>query len=293
MAEANEPRADSPKSKADAMALVEEAEAEAAEAEAQAAAAHARARAARLRREALALEESAKAAEAAKDNDTVDPADDEEEAADEAAAAAETVEYVIPEDLEDQEDQEDLEDLEDLEDQEDLAKPLWRRWLRLPSRSAIGKAAAILLICSFAALSGLMMWQHHKSTQRQQRAAAFVAGAKRGVINMTTMDFNRAKEDVQRLIDSSAGKFRDDFAQRADDFTASVQRSKVVTEGTVNAAALESMDEHSALVLVSATTRITNPAGAKDQQPPRAVRLKITVTEDGGQYKMSKVEFVP
>jgi Mce-associated membrane protein len=267
------------------MALVEEAEAEAAEAEALAAAAHARARAARLRREALALEEAAKSAEtaeAAKANDTVETADTE--AADEEEAAAGTIEYVIPE---------DLEDLEDLEDPEALAKPRWRRWLRMPSRSAIGKAAAILLICSFAALSGLMMWQHHKSTQRQQHAAAFVAGAKRGVINMTTMDFNRAKEDVQRLIDSSTGKFRDDFAQRADDFTASVRRSKVVTEGTVNAAALESMDDHSALVLVSATTRITNPAGAKDQQPPRAVRLKVTVTEDGGQYKMSKVEFVP
>ncbi len=281
MADANEPRADSPKSKADAMALVEEAEAEAAEAEALAAAAHARARAARLRREALAVEEAKKAAENAKDNDTVATADTREpaatEAADEEEAAAATVEYVIP---------------EDLEDQEDLAKPPWRRWLRVPTRSAIGKAAAILLICAFAALSGLMTWQHHKSTQRQQRAAAFVAGAKRGVVNMISLDFNRAKEDVQRVIDSSTGKFRDDFAQQAADFTKTVEQSKVVTEGTVTAAALESMDEHSALVLVSAISRITNLPAAKDQQP-RSWRLKVTVTDDGGQYKMSKVEFVP
>jgi Mce-associated membrane protein len=36
---------------------------------------------------------------------------------------------------------------------------------------------------------------------------------------------------------------------------------------------------------------ITNSAGAKDE--PRAWRLRVTVTEDGGQYKMSKVDFIP
>lgn len=79
--------------------------------------------------------------------------------------------------------------------------------------------------------------------------------------------------------------------QRAADFTKVVEQSKVVTEGTVNATAVESMNEHSAVVLVAATSRVTNSAGAKDE--PRAWRLKVTVTEEGGQYKMSKVEFVP
>ena len=98
-------------------------------------------------------------------------------------------------------------------------------------------------------------------------AAAFAAGARQGVINMTSLDFNRAKQDVQRVIDSSTGQFRDDFQQRAGDFTKVVEESKVVTEGTVNAAAVESMDDHSALVLISATSRITNSAGAKDEPP--------------------------
>jgi Mce-associated membrane protein len=151
--------------------------------------------------------------------------------------------------------------------------------------------AAIILICAFAGVSGYIMWQDHGSTERAQRAANFVAGARQGVINTTSLDFNRAKEDVQRVLDSSTGEFRDDFQQRAKDFTSVVEQSKVVTQGTVNAAAVESMDQHSASVLVAATSRITNSAGAKDE--PRAWRLRITVTEDGGQYKMSKVEFVP
>ena len=130
------------------------------------------------------------------------------------------------------------------------------------------------------------MWQRHETTERNQRIANFVAGARQGVVNMTSLDFNRAKEDVQRVIDSSTGQFRDDFQQRAKDFTTVVEQSKVVTQGTVNAAAVQSIDGNSALVLVAATSRITNAAGAKDE--PRNWRLKVTVTDDGGQYKMSK-----
>jgi Mce-associated membrane protein len=266
MAEAKKPPEDSATSKADAMALLEEAEAEAAEAEALAAAARARARAARLRREA-GVETQAEA-EAEDEDDTATAEAAEEEASDETAEAAdETAEAAEPE--------------------SGLSRS--RRWL--PSLSVTWKVAAIILIACFAGATGYMAWQHHDATEREQRAARFVAGARQGVVNMTSLDFTKAKEDVQRVIDSSTGQFRDDFQQRAKDFTTVVEQSKVVTEGTVNAAAIESVDEHSASVLVSATSRITNSAGAKDE--PRAWRLRVTVTEDGGQYKMSKVDFVP
>jgi Mce-associated membrane protein len=153
------------------------------------------------------------------------------------------------------------------------------------------KAAVIILICAFVGASGYMMWQRHETTERNQRTAKFIAGARQGVVNMLSLDFNRAKEDVQRVIDSSTGQFRDDFQQRAKDFATVVEQSKVVTEGTVNAAGVQSIDGNSALVIVAATSRITNAAGAKDE--PRRWRLKVSVTDDGGQYKMSKLEFVP
>jgi Mce-associated membrane protein len=60
----------------------------------------------------------------------------------------------------------------------------------------------------------------------------------------------------------------------------------------VNSAAVESVYGNSALVLVSATSRVTNSPGGKDE-PPRMWRLKVTVSEVNGQYKMSKVEYVP
>jgi Mce-associated membrane protein len=267
-------------SKADTMALIAEAEAEAAEAEALAAAARARARAARLRREVQAQAEAEAEAETAES--TEQAPDAEEDATDTAAAKTDHV-------TDEAETEEEVSD-ETPEDAESESKPA-RSWRRVPSLSVTWKAAVIILICAFVGASGYMMWQRHETTERNQRAANFVAGARQGVVNMTSLDFNRAKEDVQRVIDSSTGQFRDDFQQRAKDFTTVVEQSKVVTQGTVNAAAVQSIDGNSALVLVAATSRITNAAGAKDE--PRNWRLRVTVTDDGGQYKMSKLEFVP
>ncbi|MFV8320440.1 hypothetical protein [Mycobacterium sp. 23] len=269
-------------SKADVLALAAEAEAEAAEAEALAAAARAKARAARLRREALAA------------------ADDEDEDDEDYAYEDYDDEYDESDEYEDSDEYEESGEYEEAEnyseaEPEVAAKPSRRERMRsavrFPRVSTIAKVVAVLLILGFSGLSTYFMWQHHEATEREQKAAAFIAGAKKGVVNMTSLDFKKAKEDVQRVIDSSTGEFRDDFQQRAADFTKVVEQSKVVTEGTVNAAAIESMDGRTAQVLVSATSRVTNSAGAKDE--PRAWRLRVTVTEEDGQYKMSKVEFVP
>ena len=300
MAEAKGPPEESAISKADAMALLEEAEAEAAEAEALAAAARARARAARLRREALADAEAAEADKATGTEATETKATETEATETEAAEADKADEQPSDADgdVDDTVEHSDAATEEDASDttiaaaggESRLAR--WRR--RLPSLSATLKVAAIVLICvlicAFVGATGYMMWHDQDASVRAQRAASFIAGAKQGVINMTSLDFNRAKEDVQRVIDSSTGQFRDDFQQRAKDFASVVEQSKVTTQGTVNAAALESMDEHSAQVLVSATSKISNAAGAKDE--PRVFRLRVTVTEEGGQYKMSKVDFV-
>jgi Mce-associated membrane protein len=291
---------DSATSRAEMLALAEEAEAEAAEAEALAAAARARARAARLRREAQALAETAEAAE----TDTTEPAERSE-----VTEVTEVIEAEEPEDAEEAEETVEAETPAEATETAEVEKPAddkkikakvakpkvgratRRRRLPLPTAPTTAKVGAILLIIGFTAFGGFAAWKHHESDQRHKRSEAFKIGATQGVINLTSLDFKKAKDDVQRVIDSSTGQFRDDFAQRANDFAKVVEETKVVTEGKVSAAAVESMDDHSAVVLILATSRITNSAGAQDE--PRIFRLRVSVTEEGGQYRMSKVEFVP
>lgn len=264
MAEAGKEPQDSAEAKADAIALAEQAEAEAAEAEALAAAARARARAIKLRREAQAQAEQ----EADETTEAAEPAKGPK--APEATEPAETAESPAT-----------------------PSEPTRRR-LRVPSVSTrysrLLTAAAIVAICGLLAASGWMLWHHHTVLDERQRSAAFTAAAKQGVINLTSLDFNKAKEDVQRVLDSSTGEFRDDFQRRADDFESVVKDSKAVTEGSVAATAVESMGKDTAVVLVLANERVTNSAGAKDD--PRAFRFRVSVVRDGDQLKISKVEFV-
>lgn len=273
MAEADEPQAP----EVTAKVLLEEAEAEAVAAEAVAAAAMARARAARMRREALGLPDPA---EIYDDEDLAEEYSEEygayDEAYDETAAGEDDEEY----------DEDYYESAEDY-DESPAEQAAWRRWL-----PAIAAVAAVIGICAFVGLSAYMVVQHRDATKHQQRQAAFVAGAKQGVLSMISLDFNKAKEDVQRVIEGSTGQFKDDFQQRANDFISVVTQSKAVTEGTVNVAALESVNGNSGVVLVSATSQVTNSPPGKDV-PPLVWRLRVTVSDIGGHYKMSKVEYVP
>jgi Mce-associated membrane protein len=270
---------------AEAKALA--AEAEAAEAEAIAAAARARARAIRLRRQAEAFEVET----SEPDNATEDVTDTVTEL-DESDTAAELVDGDAKEGIEEVAD-EDAEGDVAVEVPVAAEEPARKRrlGLRLPGAKRVAIALAVLCTCALLAASGYMIWHHRQAVQEQRLSAEYSAAARQSVVTLMSLDFNKAQEDVQRIIDNSTGQFRDDFKNQAEDFVKVAQDAKVITEVTVNATAVESMTDDSAVVLVAASSRVTNNAGAN--QEPRSWRLSVDLQRDGGQVKMSKVEFVP
>ncbi|MCV6982972.1 hypothetical protein H7I53_22455 [Mycolicibacterium pulveris] len=252
-----------------ALALAE-AEAQAAEAEAAAEAARARARALRLRREAEEAEKAEKAAARTRDDEPDGDVDAGEDTA-ETTEAAETT-AAVSEDA----------------GEEPPAGP-GRRWGRI--LKAVAMSLAILCTGALLAASGYMVWQDRKATDQEKLEAEFAAAGRQSVVTLMSLDFNNAEADVQRIIDNSTGQFRTDFEGQAQDFVQVAKDSKVVTDVTVNSTAVEKMTSDTAVVLVAATSRVTNAAGA--QQEPRAWRLSVDLQRDGDQIKMSKVEFVP
>jgi Mce-associated membrane protein len=291
------------------LALAEEAEAEAAEAEALAVAARARGRAIKLRRDAEVA--GAKTQEAVKkpvpEEDEADAAasaptevaaipeiePDDAEVADEPGDTEATEERVVDEESPDEADEveESDADTESVEDERPVR--LSSRRLSPPRWSTI--AAVVAIVVTLAALSGsvYMVLGHRHAAEQRQRAAEFTAAAKQGVVTLTSLDFNDAKSGVQHIVEDATGSFKDDFLKMSGDFVKVVEQSKVVSHGTVQAAAvdMDTMTKDSAVVLVACTSEVTNAAGAK--QDPRTYRLIVTMTRDGGQLKMSKVEFVP
>ena len=247
----------------EALALAEEAEAEAAEAEALAAAARARAKALRLRRQAAETRASERPSEPVTDN-VAEPAEDTEPESGDPAAT---------------------------DDADETGAPPKRRRMPRIRWKIVAAVLAIVLTLAFVAASGYMVWQHRLAQHEQQRTAEFTAAARQSVVTLMSLNFNNAQEDVQRIIENSTGQFRQDFEAQAEDFTQVAKDSKVITEVTVNVASLKSVTDNNATALVSATSRVTNTAGAN--QEPRSWRLMVDLVREGDQIKMSKVEFVP
>ncbi|MGC2654267.1 MAG: hypothetical protein WA317_11865 [Mycobacterium sp.] len=283
--------AETPSTAAEMRAMAEQAEAEAAEAEALAAAARARARAIQLRRRAELVD----AAEADV-TQTEDRAESEVEGTQPETEQQEVGTQSVP--------TEESADEAVAQTPADLPTAVasgvaadrpasYRRWRRRPGLATLAASLTIIFIAAFLAASAYMVWQHRNASRQQQRVAEFAAAARQGVVTLTSLDFNNAKNGVQRILDNSTGVFRDDFQKMANDFTKVVEESKVVEQGAVQAVAvdLDSMTSDSAVALVASKSEVTNAAGAK--QDPRSFRLIVTLTRDGGQLKMSKVEFVP
>ncbi|GAT03524.1 hypothetical protein [Mycolicibacterium fortuitum] len=265
-------------SPSDALKLAEQAEAEAAEAEAVAAAARARAKAIRLRNEA--------AAEAA--TDIPEAHEDADEAADEESTGD-------PEDTAEVVESEATEITDTSGSEGDTESKASGRMPRVQVSSLFWKVLAscltLILIVGLLVLSGLMIWHHRQAEHREKLTAEYTAAARQTVVTLMSLDFNHAQDAVKNILDNSTGEFREDFEAQSKDFVKLAQDAKVVTEANVTGAAVDSMSDDKAVVLVAVNTKVTNTTGANKQ--PRPWRVAVDLVREGDQIKLSKVEFVP
>jgi Mce-associated membrane protein len=183
---------------------------------------------------------------------------------------------------------------EDDADETESAPPRSRRWrlprVRPPARKKVGVGAAIVLLSASLGASGYMVWQHLSLMREHRHAAQFAAAARRGVEMMMSIDPDHATENVQRTIDNTTGALKSQLEATSTYMVKSAQDAKVITKATAQDAAVESMTNNSAVVLVVAKSDTTNPD--KSKRPPVFWRLSVNIDRDGGQLKMSKVDFV-
>lgn len=176
---------------------------------------------------------------------------------------------------------------EPAEAQESAAGRFRRRW---SPRFAVPAVGALLTGAALS-VTALMIVEHTGAAARRAQDSASVEAARNGVIALLSIDHSRAREDVQRVLDLSTGSFHDDFARDAEDFVRTAVDAQAVTQGSVAAAALESIRDDEGVVLVAASSKVTNAGGARAD--PRPWRMSVTVTREGDTWKMSDVEFVP
>ncbi len=151
-------------------------------------------------------------------------------------------------------------------------------------------AVLSVLALAFLAVSGYFGYTHRQAERAAQQRSEIVDAASQGVVNLTTMDFQRADEDVQKVLDGSAGEFRDEFEARSKDLIAVMQEAQVKSVGVVRQAAIERQDGDSADVLVAVAQKVSNAGGAAEE--PRSQRMRVTMQLEDGTYKIVKAGFV-
>lgn len=149
----------------------------------------------------------------------------------------------------------------------------------------------VIAVVAFAALVAWLGFQVYQSQEEQARNGQFLQAARQGALNLTTIDWQHAEDDVKRIMDTATGEFYDDFQQRSTPFVEVVKQAQSVSTGTVTEAALESHSDTEAQALVAVSVKTASTAGA--EPVPRAWRMRISVQQLDGQMKISRVEFVP
>lgn len=156
----------------------------------------------------------------------------------------------------------------------------------------LGLLAGLITLAILVGLTGWLGYSAYQSQRTESDHQQFLQAARQGAINLTTIDYEHADADIQRILDSATGQFYDDFAKRSQPFVAVVKQAQSKSEGKVTAAGLESTtrDQADALIAVTVDTTI---AGAPEQAP-RLWRMRMTVQKVGDEdVKVSNVVFVP
>ncbi|MCV7352492.1 hypothetical protein H7K15_20415 [Mycobacterium parmense] len=176
------------------------------------------------------------------------------------------------------------------------SRPRWLRrpgrpgWAHRPGRKTVAVGIGTVLACASLAASGYMVWQHRITVHRQQLAAEFTAVARQRITTLMSIDANHARDDYQHIIDDSTGDFKSQMAAMSAMMAKQTEESKVSSKGIVEAVAVESMSDDSAVLLVAARSEVTNADNT--HRPPVVWRISVDLQRDGGQLKMSNVDFL-
>lgn len=164
------------------------------------------------------------------------------------------------------------------------------RFAGSPERLAL--AAGLVIVVALAAVGGWLGFRTYEAYQAEEKRQMFLAVGRQGAVNLTTIDWQRADADVQRILDSATGSFYDDFSTRSQPFVDVVVRTQSKTVGTVSEAGLESVSGDEGQVLVAVSVETTSIAAS--DQGPRSWRMRMSVQKVGDdQAKVSNVVFVP
>lgn len=161
---------------------------------------------------------------------------------------------------------------------EDGPRPLVRRLV------LAGFVVALVL----AVVAGVL-WNGARAAQADRVAALEKAQA--AAVELTSINYETAEQDVRRVLDGATGDFGGLFAQNLDSYITLVKESKVATTGEVTGAGLESLDGDTARAIVAVKATVHNQTVPNGES--RFYRMVTELQKKDGDWLVARVEFVP
>lgn len=149
-------------------------------------------------------------------------------------------------------------------------------------------AAVLVLLATVSAATWPAVRQQYRE---QTRAQTVLATARQVVADLLTVDQAHPRATLDRLRAGSTGEFTQQLVSQSDAFVQAVTGAKVNATASVAEAGIRSVTDHEAMVLVSATTSVTN-----DRLPgsaPRQYRILVQLRNVGPAWLVAKMEFLP
>jgi len=157
----------------------------------------------------------------------------------------------------------------------------------------VERLALVAGLAAVVVLAGLVGWLGFRAYEGHTAEAKhnlFVQTARQCAVNLSTIDYEHADADVQRILDSATGTFYDNFSQRSKVYADNVKHARSKMVGTVAEAGLDSQAGDEGRVLVTVNVKTSNPGMVEEQL--QAWRMRITVQKMGDEAKVSNVAFV-
>jgi len=158
------------------------------------------------------------------------------------------------------------------------------------SHVRLATMVGLAVVLALVATVGWLGFRAYQSHQAQEQRQLFLQVGRQCALNLTTIDWQHADADVQRVLDSATGQFYDQFSKRKQPFIEVLKKAQSKSVGTVTEAGLESRSGDEAQVLVAVSVSTTDLGAA--QEEPRHWRMRISVKKVGDDAKVSNVAFV-
>lgn len=138
----------------------------------------------------------------------------------------------------------------------------------------------------------------------ERRAAQYVElerDVDRAVIAFLTVDYTRIDELTEAVLARSTGDFKQEYEANEVNLKAAATSAKAQTTGEVKSIGIGEIDDDTAVAFVAADSVVKNSTTGKikkteacphDGKVCRYYRFKLTMAHAGGEWKISKLEFV-